>query len=95
MFDLPVITQTERKKATTFRSDLLDLGFEMSQYSVYFRCCGTREKTLTFLSKIKKLAPDTGKISILEFTDKQFACITNIHNKKIVENEKPEQFLLF
>lgn len=30
MFDLPVIEREERKAATAFRNDLLDMGFEMS-----------------------------------------------------------------
>ncbi len=33
LFDLPVGTKKERKAATKFRHSLLDLGFEMSQYS--------------------------------------------------------------
>ena len=37
MFDLPVIEREERKAATAFRNDLLDMGFEMSQFSVYVR----------------------------------------------------------
>ena len=31
LFDLPVLTSAERKRATRFRNDLLDLGFEMVQ----------------------------------------------------------------
>ncbi len=34
LFDLPVGTKAERKRATRFRNDLLDLGFEMVQFSV-------------------------------------------------------------
>jgi len=37
MFDLPVVEKAERKAATEFRNALLDLGFEMSQFSVYMR----------------------------------------------------------
>ena len=39
MFDLPVITEKERKIATKFRKYLLDDGFIMMQYSVYSRIC--------------------------------------------------------
>ena len=38
LFDLPVLTSAERKRATRFRNDLLDLGFEMVQFSVIFHC---------------------------------------------------------
>jgi CRISPR-associated protein Cas2 len=44
MFDLPVTTSAERKIATQFRNHLLDNGFEMSQFSVYFRFCGDRSR---------------------------------------------------
>ena len=39
MFDLPVVLKEERKAATAFRNSLLDMGFEMSQFSVYARFC--------------------------------------------------------
>lgn len=39
MFDLPVVEKAERKAATEFRNALLDMGFEMSQFSVYMRFC--------------------------------------------------------
>ena len=39
MFDLPVMTQEERKVASRFRNDLLDNGFLMIQFSVYARPC--------------------------------------------------------
>jgi len=35
MFDLPVTQKEERKEAADFRNYLLDLGFEMAQFSVY------------------------------------------------------------
>src|SRR5690606_17027170 len=35
MFDLPVLTKPERKRAADFRKFLLDQGFEMVQFSVY------------------------------------------------------------
>ena len=39
MFDLPVITDKEKKVATKFRKFLLDDGYIMMQYSVYSRIC--------------------------------------------------------
>lgn len=96
MFDLPVTEPEERKRATVFRNYLLDEGFEMSQFSVYFRFCGTREKTGPFVKRIKQHAPPDGKISILLFTDKQFAEIITIQNRCRIEMmEKPDQLTLF
>ena len=96
MFDLPVTDPDERKKATAFRNFLLDDGFQMSQFSVYFRFCGTRDQATPFVKRIKANAPQDGKISILFFTDKQFADIINISNRKPVSmKETPDQLTLF
>lgn len=96
MFDLPVGTPAERKKATNFRKFLLDEGFEMSQFSVYFRFCGDRSRTDPYVKRIKAAAPPGGKISILLFTDKQFSDIVTIQNRNVARMpEKPDQFALF
>ncbi len=96
MFDLPVGTKKERSKATKFRQFLLDEGFEMSQFSVYFRFCGDRSRINPYVKKIKMGAPAGGKISILLFTDKQFSDIVTIQNRNVGRMpKKPEQFSLF
>lgn len=95
MFDLPVGTAKERKKATKFRDFLLDEGFSMSQFSVYMKFCGTKEQTAPVIKRIVNNAPKTGNISILFFTDKQFSDIINIQNREIIENKNiPEQLML-
>lgn len=43
MFDLPVMTDDERRTATRFRKELLDSGYLMIQFSVYARPCVTYE----------------------------------------------------
>ena len=40
MFDLPVVEPDERKSATDFRNFLLDEGFIMAQFSVYYKLRG-------------------------------------------------------
>lgn len=96
LFDLPVITKEERKVATDFRNFLLDQGFEMTQYSVYLRFCGNREKGETYVRLIRMSSPRTGKVSILFFTDKQFGGIVNIEGRKDKKiAEKPGQLELF
>jgi len=96
MFDLPVSTPVERKRATHFRNFLLDEGFEMSQFSVYFRFCGDRTKTEPYVKKIRKNSPAGGKIGILFFTDKQFSDIINIQSRVTQPPAKnPSQYVLF
>jgi CRISPR-associated protein Cas2 len=96
MFDLPVMTREERKRATKFRNDLLDEGFEMSQFSVYMRHCASREKAQALAKRIVSKVPKAGKVSILTFTDKQFGEIISYYNCSAEPMaEKPEQFSLF
>lgn len=95
MFDLPVSTPPERRLATKFRNFLLDEGFEMSQFSVYFRFCGDRTRTSPYVRKIRKQAPPGGKISILFFTDKQFSDIINIQSRIVqIPTKNPDQYVL-
>lgn len=71
MFDLPTVTKKERKSATRFRKDLLDLGFQMAQYSVYMRFCDGKVTAETYIGKIEQALPNQGRVHILTVTDKQ------------------------
>ena len=73
LFDLPVGTKAERKRATRFRNDLLDLGFEMVQFSVYLRHAWSREKAEYFAQQVGGCVPEAGHVQVLFFTDKQYA----------------------
>ena len=96
MFDLPTSTVKERKNYNIFRNALLDNGFSMSQYSVYFRFCGEKECCEKYVRMIKRYAPPEGDISILFFTDKQFGQIINIINREYGRMpDIPEQLVLF
>ncbi|TAE34620.1 MAG: CRISPR-associated endonuclease Cas2 [Alphaproteobacteria bacterium] len=95
MFDLPVTTAEERKKATKFRQELLDEGFEMSQFSVYMRYFGSRERADAATKRILKRVPPLGKVSMIQFTDKQFENIVSYTNRKPTPPaEKMEQLIL-
>ena len=94
MFDLPVTTSAQRKAAWGFRNNLLNLGFEMVQFSVYARHCFSKEVVATLISKIEASVPAEGKVKILSITDKQFENIAHLGdniNKPAVR----EQLVLF
>jgi len=96
MFDLPVTSRKERKRATRFRMDLLDLGFEMVQFSVYNRFSPSKEKAETMANNISKLVPPHGKVDILFFTDRQYELIQSYRGKTESKlAEKPPQLELF
>lgn len=96
MFDLLVGTKKERKRATAFRNFLLDLGFEMSQFSVYFRYTASREKAESITRKIEQGMPEAGKVHILYFTDKQYETAISFHGlRRQPKWKNPDQFQLF
>lgn len=96
MFDLPVVEKTERKAATDFRNTLLDLGFDMSQFSVYMRFCTSTAQMDTYCKRVEAALPQGGKVNILQFTDKQYERIVSFHGKaKQPAKKTPDQFDLF
>jgi CRISPR-associated protein Cas2 len=96
MFDLPTDTKADRKAASDFRHDLLDMGFEMAQFSVYMRFCANSEQTSTYIKRIEEALPAGGKVSILQFTDKQYGRTINyVGRKKLEQKTAPEPFNIF
>ncbi len=95
MFDLPVGTPAERKAATDFRNSLLDLGFEMAQFSVYLRFCRGKEHSTTLSKRIGGCLPGGGKVDILFFTDKQYENILSFRANRRERRCNPAQFALF
>lgn len=96
MFDLPVVEKAERKAATDFRNTLLELGFEMSQFSVYMRLCTSAAQVETYSKRVEAALPEGGKVNILQFTDKQYERIVSFRGKaKQPAKKSPDQFDLF
>ncbi len=96
MFDLPVVDSAERKAATGFRNALLDMGFEMAQYSVYLRFCTSQSQVDTYCSKVEAELPADGKVNILQFTDKQYERIIAFRGgETAAKKPRPDQFDLF
>ena len=67
------MTERERKAATKFRNDLLELGYLMLQYSVYARCAVTLERKPGLIRQLKRIAPTTGNVHVFFLTDAQWA----------------------
>lgn len=96
MFDLPVVEKAERRAATEFRNALLDMGFEMSQFSVYMRFCTSGTQVDTYCRRVESALPSGGKVNILQFTDKQYERIISFQgHAKQPPNKTPDQFDLF
>ena len=96
LFDLPVGTKPERKAATKFRLALLDLGFEMSQLSVYLKFCAGKEQAEALARQIEALMPSAGKIHLVSITDKQYENVRTYRGRKREPaGRTPDQLALF
>jgi CRISPR-associated protein Cas2 len=96
LFDLPVGTKRERKAATKFRQSLLDLGFEMTQFSVYLKFCAGKEQAEALSRRVEAGMPTSGKVHIVSITDKQYENIRTYRGSKREPSPKnPAQLALF
>lgn len=96
MFDLPVLLKAERKAATKFRLGLLDMGFQMSQFSVYMRLCTSAKQIETYCKLVESILPGGGYVNIMQLTDKQFERTISFHGKfRQKPQQTPDQFDLF
>lgn len=89
MFDLPTDSKPARKRYTRFRKDLLEDGFAMMQYSVYYRHCASRENLQVHAKRISLIVPADGEVRVMEMTDKQFESMKVFYGKKRIPTENP------
>lgn len=96
MFDLPVITAQDRKHATQFRKLLLDEGFAMTQYSIYFRLLSGKDAGRAIIGRLRRSLPKKGKVDIIQITDRQYEDIISFSgNRKEAKKKNPDQLSLF
>jgi len=96
LFDLPVVTPKERKAASGFRKSLLDMGFHMSQFSVYYRLLSGKEALVGYERSIRSQLPPEGRVDILTITDKQYEDIISFSGRTKEKNrQNPSQIMLF
>ena len=88
MFDIPVRTKTEMRKATRFRNTLLDKGFVMKQFSVYIKPVKELGVARTITKSVAMYIPSNSSVSFLYITDKQYAMTENYIGKNHEENEE-------
>lgn len=97
-FDLPVMEVEQRKRATQFRKQLLDDGFQMLQYSVYVRSCVSFSRQETHIRRIQAILPPDGNVRIFFVTKAQWAKSYVFYGNPIQKKEPdpfPEQLLLW
>lgn len=87
MFDLPVITDTQKRIATKFRNFLLDDGYIMMQFSVYSRICKNNDDLLKHVNRIKINAPKSGNIRMIQITENQYNNMIMFSGQKAIEED--------
>ena len=96
MFDLPVVTEKEKKIATRFRKFLLDDGYIMMQYSVYSRICKNNDDLFKHINRLKINTPKNGNVRLLQVTENQYNNIIMFSGtKKVEEDISIENLLIF
>ena len=72
-FDLPTLTEKNRKEYARFRKFLIKTGFMMLQESVYVKLALNATTTNTLMNNLEKNKPEEGLIQILLVTEKQYS----------------------
>ena len=77
-FDLPTLTDTDRREYRRFRKLLIKNGFFMMQESVYTRMVLNQTVQKSVVDLLKKNKPKDGLVQALVITEKQFTNTVNI-----------------
>ena len=71
-FDLPVLTESNRREYRTFRKFLIKSGFMMVQESVYCKLAQNSSVADIMVDNIKKNKQPEGLVQVLRVTEKQY-----------------------
>lgn len=74
-FDLPMLTDKDKREYSRFRKFLLKNGFIMMQKSVYTKLVINNVTSLAVRQRVKENLPPEGIVELLEITENQFAKI--------------------
>lgn len=90
-FDLPSITNNDKRIYRKFHRFLENEGFIMMQESVYTKLSLNGSTTKAIIQRVRKNAPNKGLIEILAITEKQYTQIEYIsgsHHSSQIESEE-------
>lgn len=90
-FDLPVLTEKNRKDYRDFRKYLIKSGFLMMQESVYCKLVQNSVAADSLVENIKNHKPSAGLVQLLKLTEKQYAkmeCIVGSSRNNIIDSDE-------
>ena len=96
LFDLPTTTGLLRRVYTKFRKNLLLMGFEMFQKSVYLRWEDSDVAAETLKRRVMAVLPAEGQVTILPLTERAWRNV-RVSIDGVVESahSRPQDFLVF
>ncbi|MBQ9608587.1 MAG: CRISPR-associated endonuclease Cas2 [Lachnospiraceae bacterium] len=77
-FDLPTVTDKDKREYRRFRKMLIQNGFVMMQESVYTRMVLNKTVEKSVVDTLKRNKPSDGLVQAIVITEKQFAGMVNI-----------------
>lgn len=80
-FDLPTLTDGDKREYRKFRKLLIKNGFIMMQESVYTRMVLNQTVQKSIIELLKKNKPPAGLVQAMVVTEKQFSNTVNISGK--------------
>ena len=90
-FDLPVLTEQNRRDYRNFRKFLIKSGFLMVQESVYSKLAQNGTVADSILENIRKNKPPSGLVQVLRVTEKQYCkmeFITGSRKDKVLDTDE-------
>ena len=90
-FDLPVLTEKNRKEYRDFRKFLIKSGFLMLQESVYCKLAQNSTVADTIHENVRKNKPSAGLVQLFRVTEKQYAkmdFIVEESNSKVLDTDE-------
>lgn len=95
-FDLPTVTDEDRREYRRFRKQLLKQGFFMLQESVYCRMTLNQRVTNSVLANLRIMKPSKGLVQAILVTEKQFSkmeIMTGEYKSDVVDSAERTIFL--
>lgn len=86
-FDLPTITEKDRKIYSKFRKKLISSGYIMLQFSVYAKIFNNRDAAKNHIATLKSALPEKGYIRIMMVTEKQYSKMETLIGGKSKQEE--------
>lgn len=91
MFDLPMVSSSEKREYTIFRKYLIKNGFLMMQESIYCKLAQNQSVADIIVDGIRRNAPPQGLIQVIKLTEKQYSKIEYIlgeKNSEIIDSDE-------